>query len=72
MEEQRLVGSVKWFNTHLGYGFLVVEGHKTDIFIHRQQMVRSGVPELSEGDKVSFTLQTGKKGDYATKITRET
>lgn len=67
---ERASGSVKWFSDDKGYGFLVANGHDRDIFVHRQQLVRSGIEKLNEGEKVTFLIQEGKKGKYATSISR--
>ena len=67
---ERATGICKWFNSNKGYGFLVVQGHEKDIFVHRQQLVRSGLENLNEGDKVTCLVQDGKKGKYATTISK--
>lgn len=71
MSEDRLSGTVRWFNTDKGYGFIIVDGFEKDVFVHRQQMLRSGVEELDEGDKVSFECNEGKKGRFATSLKKE-
>ena len=67
----RVKGQVKWFNETSGYGFLVAEGFNRDIFIHRQQLVRSGLQSLTEGEPVSFVVQEGHKGMYAISVSKE-
>lgn len=69
--EQRVIGETKWFNDEKGYGFIVLEGQEKDIFVHRQQMVRSGIDSLTEGEKVSFVVNDGKKGKFATSLKKE-
>jgi cold shock protein len=71
MSEERINGVCKWFSTEKGYGFIVLEGHPTDVFCHRQQLLRSGLNALAEGEKVSFVLNSGKKGSFATQISIE-
>lgn len=71
MSEERVNGIIRWFNEDKGYGFIIVEGWEKDCFVHRQQMLRSGVEVLNEGDKVSFESNEGKKGRFATAIKRE-
>lgn len=67
---ERASGSVKWFSDDKGYGFLVAQGHVKDIFVHRQQLLRSGIEKLKEGEKVTFLIQEGKKGAFATNISK--
>lgn len=73
MSEERKNGLVKWFSEKLGYGFLNCEGQTGDIFIHRQNLLRSGLSDLTEGEKVSFVLNQGKKGNglFATAVSKD-
>ena len=61
MSSQRVTGTVKWFNDAKGFGFLAVEGGK-DVFVHQSAIVAEGFRSLSEGDKVEFEVEQGKKG----------
>jgi len=56
-------GTVKWFNTTKGYGFIQPENGK-DVFVH-QNAIRNRFDELREGDRVEFTVTEGKKGPQA-------
>jgi CspA family cold shock protein len=47
-------GTVKFFNTERGYGFIVVEGGGPDVFLHISALEAAGLRSLSEGDRVSF------------------
>ena len=47
-------GTVKFFNTERGYGFIVVEGGGPDVFLHITALEAAGIRSLSEGDRVSF------------------
>ncbi len=67
----RVKGNCKWFNDEKGFGFIVAEGFNRDIFIHRQQLVRSGITGLAEGETVTFVVCEGNKGMYATSVTKE-
>jgi CspA family cold shock protein len=67
----RVRGIVKWFNSDKAFGFLVSEVFDKDIFVHRSQMVRSGVETLTEDEKCTFVVKTGPKGLFATKIKKE-
>ena len=64
-------GSVKWFNKEKGYGFAVVPGYTRDIFLHIKKMKTSGIQEpLLEGESISFKIEQGPKGDFATDIVK--
>ena len=60
-------GTVKWFNTTKGYGFIQQENGK-DIFVHKNA-IRRGGEDLCEGDRVEFTVIQGKKGPQADDVT---
>ena len=47
-------GTVKFFNTSKGFGFIAPEGGGNDVFVHVSELERSGVSSLNEGDRVSF------------------
>ncbi|WP_395540542.1 cold-shock protein [Neotabrizicola sp. sgz301269] len=49
-------GTVKFFNTTKGFGFIAPEGGEADVFVHISAVERAGLQSLSEGDKVSFDL----------------
>jgi CspA family cold shock protein len=67
MSEQRMTGTVKWFNDQKGFGFLAVEGGK-DVFVHHSAIQAQGYRTLSEGDRVEFTLEQGAKGPAAANV----
>ncbi len=64
----RVKSICKWFNEEKGYGFLIAEGYNRDIFVHRQQLVRSGLQGLIEGEEVTCVVRDGSKGMYAVQI----
>lgn len=67
MSEQRMTGTVKWFNDQKGFGFLAVEGGK-DVFVHHSAIQAQGYRTLTEGDRVEFTLEQGAKGPAAANV----
>ncbi len=67
MSDQRVIGTVKWFNDQKGYGFLAVEGGK-DVFVHYSAIESDGFRSLAEGDKVEFTIEDGAKGPSAANV----
>ena len=54
----RLNGTVKFFNSTRGFGFISPENGEKDVFVHASALESSGVPALKEGDKVSFEIRT--------------
>lgn len=67
MSQQRVTGTVKWFNDSKGFGFLAVPGGK-DVFVHQSAIQAEGFRSLSEGDKVEFTIEQGPKGPSAANV----
>ncbi|WP_298938351.1 cold-shock protein [uncultured Ruegeria sp.] len=55
-------GTVKWFNSTKGFGFIAPENGKGDVFVHISALERSGISELKDGQKVTFDLETGRDG----------
>jgi CspA family cold shock protein len=58
----RQSGTVKFFNQAKGYGFISPDDGGKDVFVHITAVQRSGIPELSEGLKISFEVQPDKRG----------
>jgi cold shock protein len=56
------IGTVKWFNTQKGYGFIQPEGGAKDVFVHISAVERAGMTELREGQRVSFELERDRQG----------
>ena len=55
-------GTVKFFNTTKGYGFIEPTTGGKDAFVHISAVERSGMTTLNEGQKVSYELETGRDG----------
>ena len=55
-------GTVKWFNTTKGYGFIAPEDGGKDVFVHISAVERSGLTGLADDQKVSFDLEEGRDG----------
>ncbi|GGX50138.1 MULTISPECIES: cold-shock protein [Roseobacteraceae] len=55
-------GTVKWFNTTKGYGFIAPDEGGKDVFVHISAVERSGLTGLADNQKVSFELLEGRDG----------
>ena len=67
--DDRVTGTVKWFNAAKGYGFIAHDGGK-DVFVHYSAIQMNGYRTLSEGDQVEFTIEDGTKGPQAVNVTK--
>ena len=56
------VGTVKWFNSTKGYGFIEPEDGSADVFVHITAVQASGMDGLEEGQKLSFDLEEARNG----------
>jgi CspA family cold shock protein len=56
------IGTVKWFNSQKGYGFIQPEDGTKDVFVHVSAVERSGIGNLHEGQRISYELETGRQG----------
>jgi cold shock protein len=61
-------GTVKWFNDAKGYGFITPDGGGKDLFAHFSAVQGAGFKSLKDGQKVSFDITTGPKGEQAINI----
>jgi CspA family cold shock protein len=61
-------GTVKWFNDSKGFGFISPEGGGEDLFAHFSAIQGQGFKTLKEGQRVSFDVTTGPKGQQASNI----
>lgn len=66
---ERIQGTVKWFNSSKGFGFIAHEGGK-DVFVHFSALSMEGYKTLNEGDKVEFTIEDSAKGPQATNVVK--
>jgi len=55
-------GTVKWFNTEKGYGFIQPDAGGPDVFVHISAVERAGLSGLNDGQKISYEIQTGRNG----------
>ena len=55
-------GTVKWFNSSKGFGFIEPQDGSKDVFVHISAVERAGLGSLNEGQKVSYDLQAGQNG----------
>lgn len=62
-------GTVKWFNSEKGFGFITTEEGK-DVFAHFSAIQGEGYKELTEGQAVTFDVEEGQKGPQATNIVK--
>jgi CspA family cold shock protein len=62
------IGTVKFFNTAKGYGFIAPEGGGKDVFVHATAVEAAGMRSLNEGQKVSFDVQPDARGSKAVNL----
>lgn len=62
MTTERLTGTVKWFNTQKGYGFIKPDGQDRDIFVHISALQSSGLDRLNDNQRISFELVNDRQG----------
>ena len=64
-----MTGTVKWFNSEKGYGFITSE-EGLDIFVHYSAIKAEGFKSLDEGQEVEFEVVEGDRGPQAANVTR--
>ena len=61
-------GTVSRFNKIKGYGFITADADQTEIFVHFSEVEMSGYKELKIGQHITYVLNVGEKGPYATNV----
>lgn len=61
-------GTVKWFNSEKGFGFIQQDDGGADVFVHYSAIASSGYRELAEGQKVEYDVTQGQKGPQAENV----
>lgn len=61
-------GTVKWFNSEKGYGFVTPDGGGKDLFVHFSNIVGEGYRSLQDNQKVEYEEREGKKGPEAANV----
>lgn len=62
---EKAVGTVKFFNTMKGFGFITRDDGKEDAFVHISAVERSGIQGIQEGDRFEFDLEVDRRGKYS-------
>lgn len=68
---ERQAGTVKWFSSEKGYGFIAPESGDEDIFVHFSAIQGSGYRNLNEGESVEFEIEQSEKGPRAANVVRK-
>ena len=63
-------GTVKWFNSEKGFGFLSVDGTDRDVFVHHTAITMDGFRELKQDERVEFEIVDGPKGPQAGNVVK--
>ena len=61
-------GTVKWFNESKGFGFITPSEGGKDVFVHINDVTKSGLHTLSDGQSISFDVEQGRKGPQAVNL----
>ena len=67
--EEKTSGTVKWFNTSKGFGFILTDDGQ-EVFVHYSDILSDGFRNLTEGEKVTFRIVNNGKGLRAVEVSR--
>jgi CspA family cold shock protein len=67
-EMQMAIGTVKFFNTTKGFGFISPDGGGKDVFVHATAVEAAGLRSLNEGQRVEFDIQPDARGSKAANL----
>jgi len=67
-KDEMATGTVKWFNSARGFGFIEQSGGGEDVFAHYSHLANAALPALTEGQKVRFDIAQNPRGPYAENI----
>lgn len=63
--QDMISGTVKFYNTTKGFGFIAPDDGSKDAFVHASAVERAGLPSLGEGQKISYDIENGRDGRTA-------
>jgi CspA family cold shock protein len=69
MEAIMAAGTIKWFNTQKGYGFIQPDGGGKDVFVHISALERAGLSSLNEGQKIQYEIARDRGKESAANLT---
>jgi len=67
-EDQVDLGTVKWFNSKKGFGFITPDEGGADLFVHHSNIATEGYRSLQDGQRVEYEAAQGRKGPEATNV----
>jgi len=71
MTDNRVQGTVKWFNGTKGFGFIEPDGGGKDLFVHHSEIQNGGdYANLNEGERVEMSVEQGQKGPQAVRVVK--